>query len=106
MATRSNEPPSSEDLMREVAALRADLGKITETLAAMGRAEAETVTEELRHKTRRARQQVEEELDHLRDTAENALDRADDMIRERPGLSMAIAAGLGLVVGLLLYRKD
>ncbi len=106
MATRSNEPPSSEDLMREIAILRADLGKITETLTAMGRAEAQSVTDDLRHKSRRTRQHVEEELDHLRDTAESALDRADDLIRERPGLSMAIAAGLGLVVGLLLYRKD
>jgi ElaB/YqjD/DUF883 family membrane-anchored ribosome-binding protein len=106
MATRSNEPPSSEDLMREIATLRTDLGKITETLAAMGRAEAQSMTDELRSKTRRTRKHVEDELDHLRDTAENALDRADDMIRERPGLSMAIAAGLGLVVGLLLYRKD
>lgn len=106
MATRSNEPPSSEDLMREIATLRADLGKITETLTAMGRAEAQSMTDELRSKTRRTRKHVEDELDHLRDTAENALDRADDMIRERPGLSMAIAAGLGLVVGLLLYRKD
>ncbi len=105
MATR-NEPPSSEDLMNEIATLRADIGKITETLTAMGRAEAESMAAGVRNKTRRTRQQVEAELEQLRDSAEGAIERADDLVRERPGMALAIAAGLGLVAGLLLHRKD
>ncbi len=102
----SNNSPSSDDLMREIETLRADLARITETMAEMGKAEARSMASEVRKRSRKAREQVEDELENLRGSAEAAIDQADDLIRERPALAMAIAAGLGLVAGLLLYRKD
>lgn len=101
-----NKTPSTEDLMREIETLRADLARVTETLAEIGKAEARSMADEVRKRSRKARDQVEDEFEHLRGSAEAVIDQADDLIRERPALAMTIAAGLGLIAGLLLYRKD
>jgi ElaB/YqjD/DUF883 family membrane-anchored ribosome-binding protein len=102
----SNNNPSTEDLVREIETLRADLARVTETLAEMGKAEARSMADEVRKRSRKARAHVEDEFEHLRGSAEAAIDQADELIRERPAIAMTIAAGLGLIVGLLLYRKD
>jgi len=47
-------------------------------------------------------------VEELRERAKNALEAArgiDDQVRKNPWAAVAIAAGVGLVLGLLLSRK-
>ena len=52
--------------------------------------------------------QTGERIEQLRERAREALDAAkgiDDQVRRNPWAAVAIAAGVGLVIGLLLARK-
>jgi len=47
-------------------------------------------------------------VEELRERAKHALEAArgiDDQVRKNPWAAVAIAAGVGLVIGLLLSRK-
>jgi ElaB/YqjD/DUF883 family membrane-anchored ribosome-binding protein len=77
-------PDDLTDLQAELAALRADLAAITATLASM----AQTSTEKA------AVQQIEQTLEQV-----------TDYTRKHPLQSLGIAAGLGMLLGLLFGRR-
>jgi ElaB/YqjD/DUF883 family membrane-anchored ribosome-binding protein len=76
----------------------------TEQLLAQLRAVAQEAEELLQATADQTGEKVEE----LRDRAKQALEAArgiDDQVRKNPWAAVAIAAGVGLVIGLLLSRK-
>lgn len=99
------EEPSTEDLAKQVEALRADLSNIAETLKALGLAQGEAVAEDLRARAEELRRKGEAQYDHLHARAEGLAEDADRLVREKPAMAMGIAAGFGFLVGLLMSRK-
>jgi ElaB/YqjD/DUF883 family membrane-anchored ribosome-binding protein len=76
----------------------------TEQLLAQLRAVAQEAEELLQATANQTGEKVEE----LRERAKEALEAArsiDDQVRKNPWAAVAIAAGVGLVIGLLLSRK-
>lgn len=76
----------------------------TEQLLAQLRAVAQEAEELLQATADQTGARVEE----LRERAKDALEAArgiDDQVRKNPWAAVAIAAGVGLVIGLLLSRK-
>ena len=76
----------------------------TEQLLAQLRAVAQEAEELLQATANQTGERVEE----LRERAKDALEAArgiDDQVRKNPWAAVAIAAGVGLVIGLLLSRK-
>lgn len=51
---------------------------------------------------RRAKSFIDEFQQHSADSVRNAANRAEDVIRERPFVSVGVALGAGLVLGMLL----
>ncbi|AGB71226.1 hypothetical protein RTCIAT899_CH09200 [Rhizobium tropici CIAT 899] len=71
-----------EDLAAQVAALREDLAKLSQSVAAIGQGAKSVVTEEAQELTEQLRERV----------------------REEPIFMIAAAAGLGYLIGLLNRR--
>ncbi|MDX5403493.1 MAG: hypothetical protein LPK02_15100 [Rhodobacterales bacterium] len=97
---------NADDLAKQMETLRADVAQLTETLARLTRAEAEEAAAGARRFARKARNGVEQEYDKLHVQAVEAVDHADALIREKPGMAMGIAAGVGLLAGLMLSRRS
>lgn len=103
-ATQDRKPAAgdpAEAMRAELETLRADVARLTETLAAFGRSGAEA----LRHQAAGAQTAAGEKLDDLRARLADTQGAVQDYAREKPAHAMGIAAGLGLLLGLLLARR-
>lgn len=73
----------------------------------------QTASHQMDETVEELREQLQERLDRLKATYQGAEDRvisaataADQSIRQNPYQSLGIAAGVGVIIGLLLNRKD
>jgi ElaB/YqjD/DUF883 family membrane-anchored ribosome-binding protein len=81
-AARLETEAAAEDLSAQIAALREDLAKLSESVVAIGQGAKSVVTEEAALVTARVR----------------------DKVREEPLFALAVTAGVAYVVGLLSRR--
>ncbi len=96
---------TAEDLAEQVSALKADVARLTELLGQYGRTRAGDAAEEAERRAAALRAEVERQASRLGDQARRASDDAHDFVRERPGMAVALAAGLGFLVGFLTSRR-
>ena len=71
-------------------------------------AELRAVAREAEELLQATAEQTGARVEELRERAKDALEAArgiDDQVRKNPWAAVAIAAGVGLVIGLLLSRK-
>ncbi|PZX18895.1 ElaB/YqjD/DUF883 family membrane-anchored ribosome-binding protein [Palleronia aestuarii] len=92
-ATVMKTDPTTEDLSRQVELLKTDISRLTETIGDLGRA-----------KGRQLRSQAEDQAAYVRDRAEGKVDEIEQYVRANPATALGIAAGIGLLVGLLNRR--
>ena len=85
---------ASDKLMQE---LRDVVAAAEELLAAAGRENAERLTE--------IRERAEVALRGARERLEGAGTEIEERVRQHPFAALGIAAGVGLIVGILLARK-
>lgn len=90
MATDTNE---IKELKAELASLRSDMTDIGDTLAKMARSSASE-----------GREKVKEATDYSRDQAKQAVGAFEKEVEERPMTSLAVALGIGFVLGKLIDR--
>jgi ElaB/YqjD/DUF883 family membrane-anchored ribosome-binding protein len=81
-AARAQTEVSAEDLTAQIAALRADLAKLSETVVAVGQGAKSVVSEEASAMTERVR----------------------DKVRDEPLFALAVTAGIAYMIGLLSRR--
>jgi ElaB/YqjD/DUF883 family membrane-anchored ribosome-binding protein len=91
MATSTEQ--SMEELRKEIAALKSDLGDIAETIR---RISGEAVGQ--------GREQIKEKARRSRDQASEAWHAVEHEISERPATSLVAAFSVGFIVGRLLDR--
>ncbi|MEX5728217.1 ElaB/YqjD/DUF883 family membrane-anchored ribosome-binding protein [Rhodovulum iodosum] len=105
MASNANGAASSEDLERQIDALKADIAGISRTLADMG-AERRSELQDSVHKTASdLKARGEATLDDARARGGELGDQAADAVRRQPATAMGLAVGLGFVVGLMTGRR-
>lgn len=90
MATTSNE---IKELKAELASLRSDMANIGDTLAKLARATANE-----------GREKVSDAAKYSRNQAEQTLGAFEKEVEERPMTSLAVALGMGFVLGKLIDR--
>jgi ElaB/YqjD/DUF883 family membrane-anchored ribosome-binding protein len=105
MAQTTNKP-TPDDVSEQLAVLRNDVAALTNTLKDLTRAEAQDAADGAKRVARKARDGVEHEYVKLQKQAGDAVDHADALIREKPAMAMGVAAGVGLLVGLMLSRRS
>jgi ElaB/YqjD/DUF883 family membrane-anchored ribosome-binding protein len=100
---KSDATQTSAELLEDLRALLADAEK---TLSASGSEHAEDAIAALRERFESARERFAELYAGARKKVIAGAKYTDDAIRENPYQSLAIALGLGLLVGVLLGRSS
>lgn len=96
---------TADDLAEQLAALREDVARLSELLGQYGRERAGDAVDEAERRAAALRAEMDRQADRLGAQARKAGDDAEEFMRERPGMSLAIAAGLGFLVGFLTSRR-
>ncbi len=66
---------------------------------------ADELKSQAKEVARKVGDQLSEHANYLRDTAADARYNAEDFIRNNPWPSVAVAAGLGFLFGVIIARK-
>jgi len=81
--------------------LREQVGTVREDLKELGGVAREAA----REKIDVARERAKDAVTHGRERAETEVERLSSLVRERPLQSMAIAIGVGVLLGALFSRR-
>lgn len=91
-------------LEQQIALLRADLARISETLAALGQTSGDTLRATFAEKAETLLARGEAKIDEAGHKAQATLADMSDFARRKPIEALAIAGGAGLLLGLLFGR--
>lgn len=108
MATQSAkaaDAATNEDLAKQIDQLRTDLSDLGDILKSLTKQRVEETKGRAASAARHAQDRGREVLDEAAATLEGLEDQAVRTVREKPAQSLAIAAGLGLLVGYLMNRR-
>lgn len=102
--SKAKTDPTTEDLARQVEALKADISRLTESLGEYGRATGRRYRTEAQRRASGLRREAESRADQLRHEAEDRYDEIEQYVQANPATALGIAAGIGLLVGLMTRR--
>ena len=104
--TRKTPTPSSQDqLLEEFQALVRDTERLLQHSASLAGEQAEELREQIRSSLGRARSTLHNAEDALQQRGKAALDATAGYVQSHPWQSLGIAAGIGLLLGLLMSRR-
>lgn len=103
MATPRN--VTTEDLSVQVEQLKTDISALTQTIADLSANKGEELADTVRRRAETARARGEAQLHDLQRQARDGLDGAEDYVRRNPATALGIAAGVGVLVGMLSARR-
>lgn len=104
MAEQRSSTASQEELSKQIEQLRSDVAEISKTLGELGRGQVTALRSRAEQGAAELRARGRETADELATRARDAEHQAEDYIRDNPLQALAIAAGLGLLVGWLTRR--
>lgn len=96
---------SKEKLIEDLRVVVADAEELLKATAGQAGEKAAVVREKVQESLKRAKAQLEETEEYVIAKAKEAAGTAEDFVEENPWKSVGIAAGLGLVIGLLISRR-
>ncbi|MCB1348115.1 MAG: DUF883 family protein [Maritimibacter sp.] len=105
MAQANQTTPNTDDLMKEVAALRADFASLTKELGTLARAEKEALTAKAADRVVALKAQGERRLEEANELATRAAEEAAGIVRTHPAASIAAASAIGFIIGSLTARR-
>jgi ElaB/YqjD/DUF883 family membrane-anchored ribosome-binding protein len=94
-----------EALKEDMAQLRSDLAELTQRLVETGRDEIGTARNRVRARARNLGQELRETLNDTGERGLKTVESVEQLMAERPMVSLLAAFGLGLFVGKLLDRR-
>ena len=104
MATKPKpEDDTSPEIEAQLAALRAEIAALASTLAALSRSGSDAVKQAATEAY--AGLKAQDDFAEAEAQAHAALDGVADYARKKPMQSLGIAAGIGMMLGLLLGRR-
>ena len=103
-APQAKADPTTEDLARQVEALKADISRLTESLGDYGRSKGRRYKTEAQRRASGLRRDAEDRANALRHEAGDRYDEIEQYVQENPATALGIAAGIGLLIGLMTRR--
>lgn len=94
-----------DELREQFQALQADFAELSENLAKAGQQKAKDAAGAARKTTRRAAAKASEGIDYAADQVETVLEDAEEFARQRPALTLGLAAGAGFLLALAMSRR-
>ncbi|UXN03086.1 YqjD family protein [Bartonella sp. HY406] len=104
MAKENENTAEQADLEKQVADLRKDIAAIASTLSDLGSKKLNEAKDRAQTMYENARAQGDEALHEACDKLSQTQDSMCACVREKPMASLAIAAGIGFVLGQILRR--
>ncbi|SIO13546.1 Membrane-anchored ribosome-binding protein, inhibits growth in stationary phase, ElaB/YqjD/DUF883 family [Rhodovulum sp. ES.010] len=105
MAQSGNGAASSEDLARQIEALKDDVAGISKILTEMGGAQRDAALDRVQREAAEMRARGEAAATEARDRGVAAGNEALDAVRRQPATAVGLAVGLGFLVGLMTGRR-
>ncbi len=103
-ATKSS-APEVEQLSAQIDALKDDIANISETLLDMGSARREAAVKGASEKVAHLKSSSEKRLQEMQEKVEDIASRTGDAVRNQPATAVAIAVGVGFLLGFISGRK-
>jgi ElaB/YqjD/DUF883 family membrane-anchored ribosome-binding protein len=100
MANKIDDIPAS-DLAADLAALRADVGRLTDTIARLVGLQTDSASAAVRGAVGDARDQLSQAASQAQDRALGAAADLEKRIERSPLTAVLIAAGVGMALGML-----
>jgi ElaB/YqjD/DUF883 family membrane-anchored ribosome-binding protein len=97
----SNSQTTTDDLTAQVAQIRTDMAELTKLMTQFGKAKTHEATDAMRAKAADLRHSGEEYAHAAGEKADEAL----EMVRRQPATAIAVAVGVGFIVGLMSRRS-
>ncbi len=96
---------AAEDVSDQIAALKADIAKLTSSVADLGREKSADFQAYAKGKAGEARLRAQEGADYMKTQADAAYGKAQEFVSEKPATAIGIAAALGFLIGHISARK-
>ena len=96
---------STEKLMRDLRAVVIDAEELLKATAAQTGERVDKVRAKAEESLRTARNRLQEMGDNAQTQAREAAREVEQQVRENPWTAVGIAAGVGLVLGILIGRR-
>ena len=103
--SKAGQGTDGAELARQIAALRADLEALATSLGDLAQGKASSLLDQLHGRVAELGGTVEASMMDKLAGAEATFDGVTDYARRKPLHALAIAAGVGMVLGLLFGRK-
>ncbi len=104
-AQDSNDSATIEDLKKQIAALRSDLGDVTKTLQQVAEGEVKGAAKQAKAKAARMSEKARSAATYARDEADEVVNSTKQMIAERPLMAAGIAVAVGYLLGVMHKRR-
>jgi len=95
---------TTQDLAADLALLREDVARLATQLQALGEQSVRTARRAASEKVEQLRVHGEAAMSDLRDNAEALEEQLVARVREKPVTSLAMAAGIGYLLAIILRR--
>lgn len=93
------------DLQAQIAALKTDISQLSTTIVDLGKAQTDSLAATTKDNAAALKTKGEVALDQARDTASTLVSDAETKVRDNPGTAVAIATGLGFLLGMAAGRR-
>ncbi|KAA2313955.1 DUF883 domain-containing protein [Pseudooceanicola sediminis] len=97
--------PDTAVIQAQLEAVQKDVAELTRALTEYGKAQGAHLSGAARAKAEQVRGEAEAGLAYADAQARQAYATAEDRVRENPAASVAIASGVGFLIGLLMARR-
>jgi ElaB/YqjD/DUF883 family membrane-anchored ribosome-binding protein len=92
---------AASDLAADLAALRADIARLSDTMSGLVKAQANSASDAVRGVVGDARDQLSQAAAQAQDSALGAAADLERRIEKNPLTAVLIAAGIGMVLGMM-----
>jgi ElaB/YqjD/DUF883 family membrane-anchored ribosome-binding protein len=96
---------AAPDLAADLAALRADVARLSDTIAGLMRGQADAAGAAVRGAVGDARNQLSQAAGHAQDSALGAAADIERRIERNPLTAVLIAAGIGMALGMMTKSR-
>lgn len=103
--SKTTSTASSEDLAQQIDTLKADIARLTETMTSMGKQKAYEARGDVEARAALLKERGMDAVDSAGHEIDRLTAEAERNVREKPMTALAIAAGVGVLVGFLTARK-
>ncbi len=104
-STTTSKEPTVSDLNDQIEALKSDIAKLTSLVGEIGTSKAAELRDVAKQKAKELRSEGERYAQEAGQMAQDSAEAALDAVRKQPATAIALAVGIGFLVGLVTSSR-